>query len=234
MIKLIAFDLDDTLAPTNKATPNDCVELLKKIEGCGIRIAVCSGKPTFYLSGYLRQIGLNNPILIGENGAVIQMGDALPPKEYYVLPYSEKAKKSIKLIKGLIDEKYPDMWYQPNQTALTPFTENCEHHAFFDKILNENADKIEDIKVFKSFNAYDFLPNNINKQTALKYLKGLLGIDGAEILAVGNSDNDYPMFEYADYSVGINVPDAARVNNNYKTLKEALLHIIEFLNLNIN
>ena len=234
MIKLIAFDLDDTLAPTNKATDKDSVELIRKIEKCGIKIAVCSGKPTFYLSGYLRQIGLDNPVLIGENGAVIQIGDALPPKKYCVLPCSEEARKSLNLIKSLIDKKYPDIWYQPNEVVLTPFTENIEHHAYFDEILENFADKIKDINVFKSFNAYDFLPKNINKKTALKHLKELINIDGNEILSVGNSDNDYPMFEYANYSIGINVPDITKVNRNYKTLKEALLHIIEFLNLNIN
>lgn len=234
MIKLIAFDLDDTLAPTNKSTDKDSVELLKKIEKCGIKIAVCSGKPTFYLSGYLRQIGLESPILIGENGAVIQIGDALPPKQYYVLPYSEEAKRSISLIKSLIDKKYPDIWYQPNEVVLTPFTENSEHHAYFDKILENFADKINDINVFKSFNAYDFLPKNINKKTALMHLKELINIDGEEILSVGNSDNDYPMFEYSKYSIGINVPDITKVNKNFKTIKEALLYIVDFLNLNIN
>ncbi len=234
MIKLIAFDLDDTLAPTNKATPDDCVQLLRKIEDCGIKIAVCSGKPTFYLSGYLRQIGLKNPILIGENGAVIQFGDALPPKEYYKLPYSDAAENSLKLIKALIDEKYPNMWYQPNETVLTPFTENAEHHAYFNKILIDYADKIKDVTVFKSFNAYDFLPNNINKQTALKYLKKIINIDAEQILAVGNSNNDYPMFQYAKYAIGIDVPDNSKVNKNFNTLKSALLHIIDFLNLNIN
>ena len=47
--RLVVFDLDGTLAPVGKGMAQEDVKLLKKIEDCGIKLAVCSGKPTYYL-----------------------------------------------------------------------------------------------------------------------------------------------------------------------------------------
>ena len=85
-IKLLVFDLDDTIAETGKEVLPEYVEIMKKIENAGICIAICSGKPTYYLCGFMRQIGLREPILIGENGGVVQFGVDLPPEKYYILP----------------------------------------------------------------------------------------------------------------------------------------------------
>ena len=78
--KLVVFDLDDTLAVTGQAVLPEDVKLLKEIEKTGIKIAVCSGKPVYYLCGFMRQLGINDAIMVGENGAVIQFGISLPPR----------------------------------------------------------------------------------------------------------------------------------------------------------
>ena len=58
MFKLIAFDLDNTLAAVGKpVTPGD-LALLRQLEDGGARIAICSGKPTYYLCGFARQLQL--------------------------------------------------------------------------------------------------------------------------------------------------------------------------------
>ena len=69
MIKLLVFDLDSTLAPIGEEMEWENVRLLRELEKKGARIAVCSGKSCDYLCGFLRQLGLSNPIMIGENGA---------------------------------------------------------------------------------------------------------------------------------------------------------------------
>ena len=78
MIRLAVFDLDGTLAPLGKPVAPETVALLHQLENTGVRIALCSGKPTYYLCGFARQLGLADPILVGENGAVIQLGVDLP------------------------------------------------------------------------------------------------------------------------------------------------------------
>ena len=67
--KLIVFDLDRTLADIGAGILPADIEALKALERKGARIAICSGKPTYYLCGFMRQVGLEQPILVGENGA---------------------------------------------------------------------------------------------------------------------------------------------------------------------
>ena len=63
MVRTIFFDLDDTLAQVGKQAENATVEKLKQLNG---KIAVCSGKPVYYLCGFMRQLGIYDAVLIGE------------------------------------------------------------------------------------------------------------------------------------------------------------------------
>ena len=222
MIKLLAFDLDGTLAEVGKGILEKDIEILKKIEENGIKIAICSGKPTYYLCGFMRQVGLQCPILIGENGAVIRFGVDLPPNQFYVLPYSKEAEQTIRFLKEKIDERLPDMWYQPNLVGLTPFPKTEAEFEIITELIAENQDLVRDVVVYRHGDSFDILPKGIDKKAGLQYLGELLEIAPHEVAAIGDGINDYPMFEYAGLSIGINVKDSEKVDKNYNTLTEVL------------
>lgn len=229
MIKLIAFDLDNTLAELGKGIAAKDIELLKEIEARGVRIAVCSGKPTYYLCGFMRQVGLRHPILVGENGSVIQFGVDLPPKEFFVLPYSEDAKKSLVFLKERLDEILPDLWYQPNLTELTPFPKSEADLDLIAECIEKNSAYIKDVNAYRFSDCFDIVPNGLSKSVGLEYLCKLLGVSRSEIVAVGDGVNDYPMFEYAGYSVGVRVADETRVDRNFTSANEALIHMLDLI-----
>lgn len=226
MYKLIVFDLDGTLAEAGCGILPENLAMLRELEKRGMRIAICSGKPTYYLCGFMRQVGLAAPILVGENGAVIQFGVDLPPKAYHVLPYSDAAKHSMRLMRDAIDSMIPSMWYQPNQTALTPFPKNEREFDRIQDCIDTLKPQLKDITIYRHFDCFDFIPNGITKQSGLCRLGELLHILPDETIAVGDGVNDYPMFEYAGLSLGIHVADGARVNQNFPSIKDALDYLI--------
>lgn len=226
MIKLVVFDLDGTLAPAYGSTPKKDLETLKLIEKSGVKIGICSGKPNYYISGYLRQADWGTPILMGENGSTIQFGTFTPPEFCCVLPHAEEAEQSITLLKKLIDEKIPDMWYQPNSVALTPFPRKQEEFDIIDNIIEENRDKLKGITVYKHCDSFDIVLAGINKGAAVKFLCQKFGIEKHEVVTVGDGINDYSMFAESDNSIGINVPDKTKARYNVATLREALNLII--------
>ena len=61
MHKLIVFDLDDTLAPIGRQMSDEDVNKLRDLEAAGYRIAICSGKPTFYLLFFVKHFSLKSP-----------------------------------------------------------------------------------------------------------------------------------------------------------------------------
>ena len=225
MIKLVVFDLDNTLAVVGKAVLPETIEMLKQIEKSGRKIAICSGKPTFYTCGVMRQVGLEDPILIGENGAVIQFGVDLPPRRYEVQKYSKEAKETIRFLREMIEEAMPYVWFQPNEIGLTPFLTKQEEFDTVNKILEDYKDQVNDVIVYEQSDCFDITPNGITKKSGIENLAKILGVLPEEMIAVGDGINDYPMFEYAGTAFGINVQDEEKVDKNFTSIIDALKHI---------
>ena len=226
MIRMIAFDLDKTLAELEQAVPGSVVSRLQGYENKGVAIALCSGKPTFYLSGFVRQMSLNRPVLIGENGAVVQLGIKLPPSDEY---YMEADPKSIRLLEEMKEEVLENfregIWLQPNEVELTIFFRNQEYKdqigAYLDSKLSEEQN-LGLVDRYDHVDCFDLSPGGINKGTGLQFAAGLLGIPMEEVAAVGDNTNDYPMFEAAGTSIGISLQEPTRAKHNVKDIFEAL------------
>ena len=227
MMKLIVFDLDSTLAPVGKGILPETIQMLKEIEKSGIKIAICSGKPTYYTCGLMRQVELEDPILIGENGAVIQFGVDLPPRRYEVQKYSKEAKKTIHFLRQKIEEAMPYVWFQPNEVGLTPFLTKQEEFDAVNNILEEYKDQVKDVIVYEQADCFDITPNGITKKSGIENLAKMLGVLPEEMIAVGDGINDYPMFEYVGIAFGVNVKEEDKVDKNFTSIIEVLKHIQE-------
>ena len=217
------FDLDGTLADVGKKAPTEVLEKIKKLDG---RIAVCSGKPVYYLCGFLRQAGLYDAVIIGENGAVLQFGVNLPPLRIEQ-KYSTKAKENLKRIKIAIDKIYPDMWYQPNEICVTPFPTDDSQFAEIEKLLKDNPDYLEDVDKYVHFDSIDFSPKGVSKASSLKLLADYLNEDILDFIAIGDGNNDYSMFEAVGLSIGINLEDTKKADLNFHSIFEALDYLLE-------
>lgn len=228
MHKLLVFDLDGTLASVGKSMANADVEKLLELEQQGYTIVICSGKPTYYLCGFARQLGLQAPILIGENGATFQFGVELPPTRYEVHPYSERARAQLDMMRALIDRECGDkVWYQPNEVGLTPFPKDEKTFEVIQKLMNERVGLLSEILVYRHIDSFDLTPKNINKQNGLAYLSELTGFECKDMVAVGDGVNDIPMFEYADVAIGIGGEITESVDFIFATISEALNFILE-------
>lgn len=226
MKRLIALDLDNTLAPVGQPIMPETIALLRRLESRGDILAICSGKPTYYLCGLLRQAALQQPILLGENGAVLQFGVQLPPETFHILPYSPAAKASIALLKTHLTDRLPHLWYQPNLVGLTPFPVTEAEFDTIEQCIRELQDQLSDITVYRHADSFDIMPSNLHKGAGLHYLGDLLTIPPERTIAVGDGPNDYPMFQYAGHGVGIGSVDSAQVDRVFVTIDEALRYLL--------
>lgn len=226
MIGLVLFDLDDTLAPIGQRASEETVSGLRALEAAGARVGICSGKPVDYLCGFARQLGLKCPVLIGENGGVIQLGMELPPEGFHILPISPAARESLDHLKGKLQRRLPELWYQPNLTALTPFPRSAAEFEKLAYILEEEKSRLRDVQIYRHSDCFDVVPGGIDKAVGLAAAAQLLGILPENVLAVGNGANDYPMLATAGYAVGVNLPEPQRAQVCFDCPEQAIDYIL--------
>lgn len=221
-MKLVVFDLDGTLAPVGRPIGAETILGMHELERRGIQIALCSGKPVYYLCGVMRQVGLKHPILLGENGASMQVGIDLPPQEHYILPYSEAARQSIRLIRAELERRMPKLWYQPNQVGLTPFFSTQAENEAIGKCIADLSGQISDVDIYPQGDCYDVTPKGISKAVGIRTLGEYLGVDAKDMVAVGDGINDYPMFDAAGFSIGIRLKNPEAVSLNVDSIGAAI------------
>lgn len=200
----VFFDLDGTLAPVGQPIPDCISDGLRRLEQQGHLVAVCSGKPLFYLCGMFRQLDLRRPVLIGENGAAMQIGIDLPPMIRAVLPYPEGAASALAAIKKRIDSRYAgQVWYQPNEHMLTCFPHEEKLFDPIQQLIFDSGTEAAGLTVYRHCDCFDIIPRDINKGAGLLEMCRILELDHANTIAVGDQDNDLPMFLAAGCSIGI-------------------------------
>lgn len=222
-IRLIAFDLDGTMAEIGKGILPENIEMIREFERQGIRIAIVSGKPTYYLCGFFRQVGLKEPILAGENGAVIQVGIDLPPAYFQVQKFSKEADQSLEFLGTALKELVPDLWYQPNIVGIAAFPHKPEEFDLIQNMIDKNRNRIVDVDIYRHGDCFDFMPKGLSKYSSLEIIGKMLGISREETVSFGDGVNDGPMFEYAGTAVGIQYSGEAKVDINVDSIGEGLI-----------
>ena len=238
-MKLVVFDLDDTLAPVSGKIQNDVVSRLNLLSERGAKIAICSGKPTYYIVGMARQLQFKDAVFIGENGASIQFGISLPPAEYYELPCDTSVLGIFSEIREKILEKFKgsgDIFFQPNKFVLTVYFKNELNKKAIADVLMEYSQALKDncARIYDYSDSFDIVPDGLDKGKALKFLASKLGIEKSDIIAVGNGDNDTVMYDNAGMSIGICQTYEGANHRVAKNIQEALDIIEATINLGTN
>lgn len=190
------MDLDDTLAKTNRPILPATVELLQQLQQEDIQLVLTSGKPGPYLSGLIRQSGLENIILVGDNGGVIYFNPEFPPRNPLVLEVTSATAEELKRIRDLFLAEFGEtIWIQPNQVTLSIFSRENNIDAvygFCDRVFEE--EQIQYLKNFKTVGALDIIPLNIDKGVGLRVIQQELNIPMEDTAVIGDGRNDVPMF----------------------------------------
>ncbi len=226
MHRYLILDLDGTLAPIDAPASKKTARFLALLEKTGYVICICSGKPTYYLCGFARQLGLRSPVLIGENGAVLQFGYALPPEKHLSISYPEETKTILKILEKEIKEHLGSrVWFQPNTVALTPFLQTEADCTAVEEILSAHRKSLSNIRVYRQANCFDILPIEVSKKEGLKLLAKETMALSADFIAVGDGQNDLPMFDFADISFWIGKTTETKATYTFQNIEEVLEYI---------
>lgn len=132
---------------------------------------------------------------MGENGASVQRGVDLPPRFHYRMPVAPHTHAALTQLQEKLEAEFgPRIWFQPNQTEVTPFFSDETTHADLRTFLAQelNAEKAG-ITVYDQSDCIDLCPTGLDKGSGLAFLCTRMGWELSETAAVGDGVNDEPM-----------------------------------------
>jgi len=218
-IKLVALDVDGTIAEPSKPVKKDIAEKLQNLEGLGVKIVLASGKNTSYLSGLARGMGIKNPLLVGENGCVI-----FDPVEMREIKLAERPVEISTIESEVVNRFANSIWLQPTQVELTLFP---KVKKALPKLISRVREIVkpfsEKVVMVEHEDAIDVLPSGIDKGKALAKINRLYGIERENVVVVGDSNSDIPMFREAmSFLIVGNKIGYCEGAKRFSTIKEAL------------
>ncbi|MFH0897495.1 MAG: HAD-IIB family hydrolase [Candidatus Bathyarchaeota archaeon] len=214
--RLIVFDIDGTLIPFGKMMTRNVSATIRYFENLGVRIALSSGKNISYLEGMAQDIGIKKPLIIAENGCVIV--DMAESKEVWLTKRTPEIQKIREKILGKFSDFIEE---QPNNVELTFSITALKPEAvsYVKGLINEYRDRVH---AYEYAGCLDILPVGVDKGVGLAEAKRMYGFEKEAVVAIGDGQNDIPMFKEAGLAliVGkqISYPNAI----SFDTIEEVL------------
>ena len=207
-IKFFAIDIDGTLTLNGNGALNlDALAKLRYLVKLGYKVIFVTGRSS--LEAYILSVyGGTTQIAIGENGGVITTS----PVEHKLLANKDNCLKGFDLlvrsIKGVSQKSvFPRM----TEIVLERTFELNEGN----KILRENE---LDLKIVDSNYAFHINEVKINKGFGLAFLLKDLNIDFDQVVAIGDSETDIPMFKQSKFSFTF--------ENSDENVRKSATHIV--------
>lgn len=221
--RLIVFDIDGTLIPLGKTMSHNVSAIIRYFENLGVRIALSSGKNISYLEGMARDIGIKKPLIIAENGCVIV--DIAESKEVWLTNRTPEIHEIREKILGKFSEFIEE---QPNNVELTFSITTLQPEAvsYVKELINEYRDRVH---AYEYAGCLDILPVGIDKGAGLAEAKRMYGFMKEDVVAIGDWENDIPMFKEAGLALIVGTQISYPNAMSFDTIDEVLDFLTKYL-----
>ncbi len=193
-VKLVISDVDGTLTRRrgDLLLDIDAINAIRLLEGNGIKVSLATGNNIPVAAGLARYIGSTGPI-IAENGCaifdresweIIHVCEGKPPKELF---YELKAL-------GL-----KPSWQNPYRYHDIAFLDPRKDPSLRAKVEEIVAKYGSYVTIVTGY-AYHIAPKGTSKAKGAEIVLKILNIDKSEAIAIGDGENDIPLFEVLGFS----------------------------------
>lgn len=230
MIKLVALDIDGTLVSPNQDVSKKTISAINRVRENGVKIALVSGRTPWGVDSIAQIIG-GNVYRISCLGAIIQ--DQTKNTLFYqsinpnivmdIANYADSNQISLSLIVDNVEyqtqhqewnssvprtiiKSATDLLTSKSSTTLLGAFDNYSASKLYEYCTEYHADSVYVTKHFERDEKYTYTlvtDFNARKGIALAYLCTTLNIVSQNVLAIGDSDNDISMLEFAYNSVAV-------------------------------
>lgn len=218
-IKLLSFDVDgvtiergtkvtekdDTLSVTTKVITPQLVGKLNRLKE-HFYINFTSGRSLLYLARMFGPLLWDRVTLQGENGTFSLIGGEVIQYDKLTLPELDKIEDVRRKIQELAKTNSNIEGFEPKQFMITA---HCDHpdEQIEDIVRMADYKDNELYAYWISGEAYDIFLKRFNKEKGLELLTQKLGLSMANVLAVGNDQNDLSMVTKAGVGISTSKND---------------------------
>ena len=191
--RTFAVDIDGTITENGGGRIHlDALEALRRLTNMGHDVIFVTGRSS--VEGYLLSVfGGTTKITVGENGGCITTDS----DEHVLLGNMDECKKAFKIIKDNIDN-VEEKHVFPRMTEVV--LERTFDLELARKLL---AEKNISVELSDSQYAYHINSPGIDKGTGFRTIMEKLSISAEDVIAIGDSATDIPLFRVAKTSIAL-------------------------------
>lgn len=222
-ISLVVSDMDDTLAPHMQHDVSGAVrQAVVDVEARGIQIAVVTGRGYPHAKNTLTVLGIEGLCVLDGGASIVDaVSGKIVWKQWIDISTTQKVVEVLKkyCVDGYFSPTHELLALQDFDTSTileeTPCVFALRHDHNSELIARALADlaEIDGIYAFagKSMNpvtgelglGIQVTHKLANKYYGVEALRNIVGIEKAHTLAIGDGDNDIPLFENAQVKVAM-------------------------------
>ncbi|HBU12025.1 MAG TPA: hypothetical protein DEB31_04660 [Clostridiales bacterium] len=227
--KLVALDLDDTLLDSQKRVSGQNKDAIERMKNAGIHVVLASGRIYHSIAPYNKALGLHDYTIacagaqaVNADGEVVYSNYIPPTTSEQVMRWAER--------RGIYFQVYlDDGFYYLRRTGYSEDYERMGGFAGAEDpcllsrnpllaakiiLIDENERLLEyqkelaatfaDVRILLSQSNYlEVLSMDASKGNSLAFIAGKLGIEREQVIAVGDSQIDASMIEYAGLGIAV-------------------------------
>lgn len=214
MYKAVIFDLDGTAIPNRRdGMPSKrVIEVVRKIKD-KIHVSAATGRGMSMAEDIIKSLGLTAPCILGGGTQVID------PVSGEVLWEKDMDKNQIEKIMEIAKEyQYPVFFGDDTEGTLPKYkiTQREERIIYIEPVTKDDTkiilDKLSKIPNIAAHKVMSWTPEHFDihithieatKRHSMEVLLKILKVNKDEVVAVGDSNNDLPLFELAGYKIAM-------------------------------
>jgi len=221
-IALVAIDMDGTLLDPAHTLTERAKAAIAQARALGVHIVLTSGRPVSGLAPFLQELGINgdDDYCIACNGGLVRRlgtGENVAefPLSFDDFRYCEQVARDIGVHFQALDGQ---RLYTPNQdiSRYTVIDSHLSHVPLSYRRVEDMDPSMSFIKLMMFF--LEVFDHRAGKGPSLQKLAEHLGIDRANVMAIGDQENDLTMLQFAGTSVAMgNAIDAVKAVARFET-----------------
>jgi phosphoglycolate phosphatase (TIGR01487 family) len=208
-IRLLALDLDGTTLDEQKCISNQNVAWIRKAKEAGIAVIFATGRDYKQVRPFQEQLGFDAPMVLVNGSEVRDARGEILERHFLDETHLKEGWKLAQEHEVMFGGYTTRGWEQPSPSSDWLSLDWMKFGIRSDdpemlKRIEAILTTWEGVEVtYSQWNVVEVNPEGVSKASGVQRICRLLGMEMSQVMAIGDSLNDYTLFQKAGWSVAM-------------------------------